>query len=373
MEPDWSLWVHDAKTGEPIRRLDPEGECPFSASVAGDGESKVTIVVNDAGYPWAPGEIADLFKPNDRLLVRWWGVNGGAHPGDLPFFAHKIDSWDYPLDEGKVTAYAIDLLTESKWRMVDGVGADKYSTLTITNRDAAGAVAQTIARMMQWWGPAGMYPIDLPADNPGTFSGSYPFWKGYSIYEILTEIKQAMGVEIYLRPYATAGGGVRFQTRVAPRVTIGSTLFHLDAARSPVAGITYRVDGSQQVTGLQGIGNGTGEDQETAAAGGVITIPIRDTKKSFDDLSGAALQQAVSAHYAANVEPIVQWDVGGFTIGDEYPPDVVGAASVLQIEVPTNADGSPFDPVIPAGIHTLRVVKVSGGNGRQLKPEVQLA
>ncbi|MFF7683157.1 hypothetical protein ACFZA2_10380 [Microbacterium sp. NPDC007973] len=373
MEPDWSLWVHDSVTGEPIERVDwAEGsDGPFSASIAGDGQSSILVYASsllnpDAAPGQENGRIASLFAPNLRFLVRWWGVNGGAHPLDDPLVAHKIESWDYDDDKGTVAVTAVDLIGEAAWRLVGGVAAEKDVTLTISGRSAAGAVRQTLARMMQW-GPEWVYPIDLPADGPGDFSGTYPFWKGFSIEEILDEIRKSEGVEIYLRPYATQSGGIRFQTRVGAPVTIGGAKFYLGAAETPISGVKYRIDGSRQVTGVRGIGNGTGEDQKTAwAGGGPFAIPIRDTKKSFDDMEGDALHRAVSQSFATGRQPIAQWDIGSFVIGADYPPELSAPGRVFNIEVHGN-------PVIPDGVHTLRVMAVSGGNGRQMKPEVQYA
>ena len=363
MAADWSLWVHDFQSGDPIKRVQIVDDAPWSTSIGGDGQSTITVATNDAEYPWEPGQVDDRFQPNRRMLVRWWGENGGAHPDDTVMCAHKIEEYDYDRDGGKVTVTAVDVLNESKWRLIDGVGASKYSTLTITNRSASGAVAQTLYRMMQWnaqW----TLPIDLPADGPGTFSETYVFWKGFLISEILDQIKKRMGVEVYLRPYATSTGGVRFQTRVGGPITIGGANFNLDAAESPIAGIHYRVNGAQQLTGLLGIGDGTGEVQATAYAGGIYNIPIRDTKKSFDDLSGDALQSAVTTHYLNNVHPVAQWDVASFTVDDDTPPELAAPGHVFNLEVYD-------DPVIPDGVHTVRVMSVSGGNGRELKPEVQ--
>lgn len=368
MEPEWSLWIHDS-AGNPLQRVDwAEGsDGSFKASIAGDEQSSIVISVNDGEAPWGPGQIADLFAPNKRLLVRWWGVYGGAHDGDTVMTAHKIQDYQYDRDAGTVSVNAVDfIMGETPWRLVGGVDASKLLNLTITGRSASGAVAQTLARAQQW-GIEWVWPVDLPADSPGDFSATYPFWKGYSIEEILGEISSRMGVEIYFRPYATQTGGVRFQTRVAAPVTIGGANFNLDADETPISGVKYRVDGSQQVTGILGIGNGTGEDQEMRwAGGGPFPIPIRDTKKSFQDMSGDALQQATNRSLNENRAPIVQWDIETFVISADYPPDIVAPGRVLNIEV-------HGDPVIPDGIHTLRVVSVSGGNGRLMKPEVQYA
>lgn len=355
---DWELWVHDAKTGAPVERVEPV-ESSWSTSIAGDGQSTETFVVNDAEQPWQPGELAGLFEPNDRLIARWWG--GEA------VLAQKIDDWDYDRDRGTVTVHTVDLLGEAEWRLIGGVHGGHgplVPPLTISNRSASGAIRAVLARMMQWntgWG----YPVDLPPDGPGAISGEWPFWMKHRISEIIQQIEDQSGAELFLRPYAVAGGGIRFQAHVAEPITIGASAFNLDAAESPLAGVHYRVDGKRQVTGVLGLGNGSGQDQETkwaGASGGLI--PVRDTKHSFPDLTGAALQGAVNAYVAANTGPIVQWSVGTFTIGDGWLPEHAAPGRVWEIE-------SYGDPVIPDGVHMLRVIKVSGGNGRQLTVEVQ--
>lgn len=364
MEPDWSLWVHDLITGDPRESLTLKlgADDSWSTSIDGDGQSTTTIVVNDADEPWTPEALDELLEPGERLIVRWWGPNGGSHSGDVVVYAHKIQSYDYDMDAGTVTITATDLIGEAEWRMVDAVLAPKNSVLTVTNRTPSGAVAQVFARMMQW-SPDWWFPIDLPADAPGDFSGSWIFWKQFTIAEILAEIRERTGVEIFLRAYGTEAGGVRFQVRVGAPITVGGINLNLGADESPIAGVKYRKDASQVLTGLLGIGNGTGEDQETRWAG-EPGAPIRDTKKSFNDLSGDALQQATTSYYLANRDPIVQWDIGAFVIGEQFPPDVALPGAVFNFEIYGN-------PVIPDGVHTLRVLAVSGSNGRQLKPEVQ--
>jgi hypothetical protein len=365
-EPEWSVWVHDAKTGEPRERLDLDltGDSPWSASIEGAGVSEVTIATS--GGLWTPALIEESFSPNNRLLVRWWGVNGGAHPDDVVVSAHKIDDYDYDRDAGTVKVSAVDLIEVAGWRLIGPVGSDPHLTLTITGRSAEGAVAEALDRMMQYGHPDWILPIDLPVNTPGEFSGEWVFWKKPLISDVLAEIRTRMGVEVYLRPYPTASGGVRFQTLVAGAIGTGGTLLHLDAEDSPLAGVHYRVNGSSQVTGLQALGQGTGEDQKTTYSGGVINCIIRDTSKDFGDLVGDALQDASNTHYARNINPVRQWSIGSVTVGEDFPPALVLPGAELRLEV-------YGDPVIPDDVHHLRVLSVSGGNGRQLKPEVENA
>lgn len=358
MEDDWRVTVHDAKSGAFVAEVQPQSST-WSTSLTGAGQSSETIVVNDAEQPWAQGEIAALFRPHDRLLCRSWG--------GVPIYAHKIEDYDYSKDAGTVTVAAVDLRAETDWRLVNGVSSVPTFALSVSNRSATGAIRAALNRMMYEGAyPDWVYPIDLPADGAGDITDKWEFWRKYRISDIIKQIEDRAGVETYFRPYATGDDGIRFQTRVAPAVTIGASTFNLDADESPLSGVHYKVDGKRQLTGLLGVGNGSGQDQETAWAGGVVNIPIRDSKQSFPDLTGAALQQATSAYYHANTSPLVQWSIGEFTVSGDWTPVHASPGRVWTVE-------SYGDPVIPDGAHVLRVISVSGGSGRELKVEVQSA
>lgn len=357
MEDEWRLTVHDAKSGNFVQAFQPtDSGSSWATSIAGDGTSTETIVVNDADEPWTPAAVASVFEPNDRLIARWWG--------DFCMYTQKIEKHSYDRDAGTLVVSTVDLIGETDWRLIDGVANPNTPTLDVVGRSGSGAIRAVLARMMQWE-PNWVYPIDLPPDGAGPVTASWPFWKKLRLSDIIKEIEDQTGVETFLRAYG-AGSGVRFQTLVAPKVTVGTSKFNLDAAESPLGSVKYTVDGARQVTGILGLGNGSGQDQETAWAGGIINVPIRDTKQSFPDLTGSALQAAVNAYYAENVLPVKQWSIGSFTIGDGWTPEHAAPGRVWSIE-------SHGDPVIPDGTVDLRVIKVSGGNGRELSVEVQSA
>ncbi|MDQ1174164.1 hypothetical protein QE430_002471 [Microbacterium testaceum] len=355
IELDWVLTVNDARTGTFIAYVDSSAST-WSTGIAPDGTSTETIKTDDAETPWGPGELAALFDPNDRLLVRWWG--------DVPVYAHKIEEFDYSRDEATVKLTACELLREADWRLVGQADADKYVTLTITNRSPSGAIRAALERM-QFWSVDWKYPIDLPADGAGDITDKWPFWKKNRISDIIKQIEDRAGVETYLRPYRTTGRDIRFETIVAKRITVGATYFDLDAEDLPLSGVHYKVDAKRQVTGIVGVGNGTGEDQETRWAGrGNFHIPIRDVTESFPDLTGDALQKAVDNYYAVNIFPITQWSIGEFILSNGHT--ITEALPARRWEVKSKGD-----PVIPDGIHALRVIKISGDNSRTVKTEVQ--
>lgn len=355
--PDWELTVHDAKTGNYLDRFEP-ADSSWSTAIASDGSTTETIYVGNP-EEWPPGRIDELFEPNDRLLARSFGSHC--------MYAQKVEDWAFHKDSGKLTVTTVDLSVETEWRMLGGVDGlapgNSVPPLVVTNQSALAAVGAAYARMMQWdekW----HYPIDIPAAAAGPISGTWEFWKKYRISDVIQQIAERAGAEVFLRPYRTSDGGVRFTIDVAPAITAGSSPMNLTADDCPISDITYRKSGVNQVTGLLGVGNGTGQDQETKWAGEPpYPIPIRDTKQSFPDQTEDGLQQATNSYFAANRNPLRQWSVGAFTISDAWPPSHVTPGRVWTVE-------SYGDPAIPNGVHSLRVIKVTGGNGLQLTPEV---
>jgi hypothetical protein len=299
-----------------------------------------------------------LFQPNARLLVLRWGTT--------VLGAWKIEDWDYNDDAGTITVTGVELVrNETKWRMTYGLSDYAGGTLSVTALSYSGAVRAIINRFISR-SPEWNYPIDLPADGPGGFSQTWEYWKKYTIEDLLVQM-ESEGFEVYFRAYLTAGHQLRYQTHVELRVILGSSAFHLQAEDSPLSGVHYRVNGAEQITGGQGVGEGTGQVQEVRYQGGPpFTIPIRDAKKQFPDLAGDRLQAATDAWFAEDRYPTVQWTVGSFTVSDEYPPDhaLTGRGWILQ---------SKGHPVFPDGAHSLRVIANSGTFGREIKTEVQSA
>lgn len=355
MKPE--LWVHDAISGNERAQVFPlESGARWSTNMGGTGDCSWSFRIDDPETGMSGDRVRELFLPNARML--------SLRLGD-EVLAWKVEGWDYSDDNKTVTVTGVELIrTESKMRMTYGLSLYEFGTLTVTNRSYSGAVRAIIFQLTQR-SPEWNYPIDLPADGAGGFSQTWEYWKKFTIEDLLVQIEQE-GVEIFFRPYLTSGRQLRFETIVGPKITIGQSAFHLQAEDSPLSGVHYRVDGSEQLTGVQGLGEGTGQDQEVAYTpnAGPFTIPIRDVKVSYADLKGARLQAAANASLEENRNLTVQWTVDTFTASDEYPPlhALTGRGWKLQ---------SQGHPIYPDGVHTVRVIAASGSFGMQIKTEVQ--
>jgi hypothetical protein len=351
----FELWTHDSITGNERGRVFPaEAGAQWSTNIGGTGTCSFRFVVNDAETGMGTGAIATTFQTNARMF--------SLREGSEVMGAWKIEDWDYDQDAGIVTVTGVELRNEAAWRMTYGVSGYTSGTLAVAARSYPGAVRAILARFMQWsadWA----YPIDLPPDGAGPFSATWEFWKKFTIEDLLKQIEDE-GYEVFLRPYLS-GTQLRFDTMVAPRVQTFMSYFHLQAEDSPLGGVHLKVSGSGQITGGQGVGNGTGQDQATAwAGGGPFLIPIRDAKKEFPDLEGARLQAATDAWFASVRNPTVQWTVGKFTVSDQYPAAHAATGRGWQLE-------SKGHPVFVDGVHPVRVIASSGSFSNVITTEVQ--
>ena len=354
-----SLWTHDAITGNERKAVTAKAVdqgTQWSMNVSGTGECSFVFAVEDTEDGLTLEKIRELFTPNSTHLSLRWGEASVIG-------AWKVEDWDFGDDESTVTVTGVEIRNETSWRMTYGVNQYEAGTLTVTNRSHQGAVRAILARFMQWspeWG----YAIDLPADGVGTFSQTWEFWKKLTIADLLKQIEDE-GYEILFRPYLTPSRQLRYEVLVAPRVSSGTSYFHLQAADSPLSGVRYKESGIEQLTGGQGTGTGTGQDQPVAWAGGPpYLIPIRDAQRQFPDLEGARLQAATDAWFAENQSVQSQWTVKTFTASDEYPATQAAVGQGWQLE-------SEKHPVFPSGRHGVRVISASGSWSNQINVEVQ--
>lgn len=352
--PELELWVHDAWTGDEVEQLRHlvEPGTSWSTNLTGTGECAFVVGAGEDHYRNA--DLARLFTPNARLLALRYGTT--------VLGAWKTEEYDYDEDSGTVTVTGNELRGETKWRMTYALSNVQAGTLIVENKSISGAVRAILARFMQWtsgW----HYPIDLPADGPGDFSAEWPWWKKFTIADLLAQIEEE-GYEVVLRPYLS-GRQLRFQTLVAPKVTHGQSYFHLQAEDRPLSGVRWKVSGMDQVTGVHGLGEGTGQDQATAVAGNMtFLIPARDVKVSFPDATGARLQAATDAARDAGRHPIEQWTVGAFTVSDTYGPEHALTGRAWRLD-------SKGHPVFPDGPHALRVIAAKGTWSKSISTEVQ--
>lgn len=363
----WRLKLFEARPGsEAIDVTNLVDKASWTSRLNGQGQGQHTLRMFGSGLSGAQGR--ELTRGNKYAIAQVWGSTVG-YAGVL-----TDDDWD---EESQT------LVLQSKemrahfapGRMAFGVNqyAPAGVALTITNRSHSGAV-RAVLQAVQAPSSEWVMPIDLPADGAGTFSARWRFEETLTWENMLQQI-EADGCEIAFRPYIAAGGQLRWQTIVAPKVSIGAATDL--AARAPgsiVTGLRVKRSAATIATGVLAFGKGQGQDKPHAYApstgSGATDEPVRDVKVTYQDIevpagdtaAQARLQAAANKEYAARRYPVEQWSFGLHVYGLGPAIALPGASLRLWVH------GSKR---IADGPHLKRVVALAGDWGMGVKPEVQ--
>lgn len=354
----WSYAIHDTRTGAHLMEAQPSA-CSWTRRLTGTGTGSVSFPLLDSETAIPRSTIRDLLKPTARTLVVKWDTHVA--------FAGMVTDTSYVRDTGVVTANVTEIRGLFVKRMTGGV--NQYGSpwdFSYTNRSAAGAARAILARAMA---PSSEWnlPIDLPANGAGDLSRQVDFYETMTISDLLAEVEDQSGATIDFRPYL-ASGVLRWDARaVGESQTFGVSDLPVSPAESRATGLTVKLNGAKQVTGILALGNGTGEDMLTAYAptggSGAVEIPVRDEKRESKDLkTTAGLQRFADAEYAkwSVVREQLSFKV---RLGDDMTPADVQPGRKLRMDVRN-------DPWIPDGVREQRVIALAGDMGLGVTPEV---
>lgn len=354
----WSYAIHDTRTGAHLMEVHPSA-CSWTRRLTGTGTGSVSFPLLDSATAIPRGTIRDLLKPTARTLVVKWGTHVA--------FAGMVTDTSYARDTGVVTANVTEIRTLFVKRMTGGV--NQYGSawnFSYSGRSAAGAARAILTRAMA---PSSEWelPIDLPANGSGSLSRQVDFYETMTISDLLQEVEDQSGTTVDFRPYL-ASGVLRWEARtVGASQTFGVSDLPVSPAESRVTGLTVKMNGTKQVTGVLALGNGTGEDMITAYAptggSGATEIPVRDEKREAKDLkTTSGLQRFADAEYAkwSHVREQMSFKV---RLGGDLTPIDVQPGRLLRMDVRR-------DPWLPDGVRQQRVIALAGDMGLGVTPEV---
>ena len=350
--------LFETLTGDPVEDVTiPEpylGE--WDTRLSGRGNGKHGFPLYGSGI--SRSLIRDISRGNKYTLAHLWG-------SDLVVYAGVIMRRRYIR-----RTHALELTTQElraaylNDRMLYGVPmyVPGGTVLTVTNRSHSGAVRAALTAVFAN-GPGWGLPIDLPADGSGSFSATWAHGERLKLEDHIAQIEQD-GCEVFFRPYINGSDQLRYETVVQTKVQFGTTTtLDADGPDSPVLDLVTEDDYAREMTGLLGFGKG-GLSAPTAWAGDISTagISVRDTWRTYPDLEGGRLQNAVNTDFDVTKEPTEQWSFG-VRIHPDGPATVLPGRK-LSLEISD-------DPFILDGPHALRVIGLRGNLGYTVIPEVQ--
>lgn len=356
----WEVWIHNTRSGSPERRI-PVASANWNRRLGSLGSGTHMFATRGSGLP--KSLINEITRGNKYTIVQRWGTHC-AYAGVIRDDGAPDNSPVLPIRSKELRSALFG------GRLPHGV--NEYTpggvALGVTNRSWGGALravlnAATKGGIVPGW----ELPIDLPADGAGGFNAQWLFEEGLFVEDQIKQIEDD-GAETDLAPYITAAGYLRYTTRVAQTITVGSPF--LLAARAPgsiVTNLEPRHDVAAQRTGVLAFGNGTGQDRLWAYApqtgDGIRDMPVQDVQVTFPDITDQTrLQAAADAEFRRRNYPVEQWGIE-LHIGG-YGPQIADAGSLLDVHV----YGSER---IPDGVHHLRSIGLSGDLSMKVTPEVQ--
>lgn len=360
----WSVWVVNNHNG--VRRFRPPvKDFSWARSMNGGSSGNSSLQLTDELT--SKLQYKDLSEPLRRVWVACWS---DARHDEYPVFAGTVQDREYDRDSGVLSMPLQDVWKALQGRLVRDRAASNIVTAKLTYSNLA---LETLARYAI---EAGMgTPSNdwlLPFTFPTAKSGSHArTWQGFdfeTVSDVLDELmKTAGGPDIDFRPFwgaPTSDPQLYYGARLG--VLTGSTWsYNLSAPDCALTRVKYLESGADVVTHEIATGDGSEKNLRLAHGRtdglgyGVERVTAYSSVKKVSELQGLADSARASLSTTT-----AQWS---FSIPTAGVTDADG-----RLVSPCVADlrlGDVFriisknDPMIPDGVHTLRLIRFSGNLG----------
>lgn len=358
----WRFHLVDTNTGVKHREVYPKsGRWRTVANGAGDGEHNFSLV--DPATKLAPNVWRDMTVPWAVTLVVSWN--------DSALYAGLIMRHTWNAQTGTLSVSHREVRAIATRRMLYGVGPyDPFADIVIENKSNRGLARSYVFYALINGTPRWQLPIVLPDDEAGGWTERIERWRFRTLEDLLRSVQEADGgPDIHFQPRWTSAGKLEWVLMLGtPRLTATSIEVNVTAPESPVVGFQQVTDAAQQLTGLWGLGEGSGPDMLVSPQplpDGGRPIPFLDTSRPFKDIKEQARLDTMSAEsMRSSREPTVQWTFG--LRGAEWMPRVGVGTSVRWHHM-----GDAFMERTPDGGRVSYVVGVSGDMSLELGLELQ--
>ncbi|MDR2294680.1 MAG: hypothetical protein LBE05_05700 [Microbacterium sp.] len=290
----WFVWLHDSVTGDfrhDLSHLLAGGSA--DDALAGTGSGTVTLQGNavlPAGVMTGAQAYAAIKDDGASEIVIGMRDASGVVVS-IGFAAYVMKKW---VSNGQITL-TVDqaprrFMTERfTFCMSDFASGD----FQIIGKSIEAAVASVIARSML----CGPLPIDIgPTTGSGGFTADVSRWEITTMEDLLVRIEK-YGAEIRFEPYLTPTRQLRFNVRVATKITGPVRVISVTAAATPIVDYEAGTDSRRQLTGtfVSGKGMGSRLPYGWAGTGADPGAPIRDAYRSGADTDNTNVLMAAAA------------------------------------------------------------------------------
>lgn len=364
----WTYWIVLTRTG--ARQLQVfSSKAPWSRMLNDGGKGSTMFQL---GVPTFPVDYDTYTQPWKYSIVYCW--NGA------PIYWGVITGRRWSRARRQLTVRHSDirfLLTRRYPFGASSYWADEPNhlpgSLTITNKSLRAIAGKVVEQGCI--GPSAIYslPIVLPSlTEVGTHSRTYQNYHFRTVADILKELQDIEGgPDIDFEPRDAAGGGFELLMRTgapAPNERISGSVFDfvMTSSHPRLHEVEYDEDGTDQLTGQFGIGEGSERDMRVGGdgVGAGATIPALDAAEYYKlEASEPILAAYGTAAVATNGGPTKQWEYS-FLATEEPGLQNLRMGSILRL----HWDG---DPDRPDGWVNTRLISMSGTESHDVVLDVQ--
>lgn len=352
----WNVWVVNTVNGVRRKQL-PVSAFSWDRVLNASGSGQVTIQLRDKVVSQLP--YMDLTAPLTRTVVLSWdrkAVYGGI-----------IWAREYDRDAGTMTLTVADIWSMLAARLALDRGATNIAAgiLTWSGMSLATLCAKAVQAGFTTPSNDWLLPIVYPASVSGSASKT---WYGYDFPVVSDVLDELMSVEggpdIDFAPEWSEGAEPTFRWVMrAGALKDGAWEWNLAAEKSGVTGLTWKQDASKVTTSAVGRGEGSEKNVihkrvQANGLGYALERVVAANQKTV-----AAVEEHARGYLATYQTPTEQWSMG--IQADGHVP-VTGLQLGGRVRL-----WSSGDPVIPDGLHVLRLIQFSGDLGLSVKFGVQ--
>ncbi|MDF2047281.1 hypothetical protein P2P98_14030 [Microbacterium sp. Kw_RZR3] len=346
----WRFWIVNTVTGERRREVFPKaGRWQTMLNGVGDGEHSFRLDDTDTQLPrdmWR-----SLSLPWASTLVVCWG--------DLPVYAGVILRRTWTSSSSTLVLSHKEFRVVATKRMLYGVGPyDARATLTIANKSNRGLARAFAFHALIDGGDRWRLPVALPPDETGEWTREIERWQFRTLESLLSEVQESDGgPDIHFRPRWTGAGTLEWELRLGtPRLTGPTLNVNVSATESPATNFTEIGDATMQLTGLWGLGEGSGAGRLVSAQPMPegSPVPFLDTSRTFSNIDQQdRLDSITTESLQTSREMTDQWGFG--LKGGDWPEKAIPGATVHWFH-----QGDRFVQPTPEGGATSYLIGVSG-------------
>lgn len=291
-------------------------------------------------------DIFGRFRPRDRVLSVL--ANG------VPVYHGLILDTDYQPATKEITVTHKDVreLAANRWMHGINGSSQTFNWTGLSPRGLATRVARLAftANFSAAW----PLPISVPADEAGTKSLKFYGYEFRTAESLLTDISEMSGgPDVEFQPTIDGDGRFGWEFLVGDPYLSGPTLeYHLQAPESPLKNVNVKTIGSEKITGVHAIGEGSewkmvrGGAAEPSASG-----LSRDTKLTLKDKKLAQVNDRAEGYLNGRRSTYQQWT---FDLNaDDVNAHLLRIGSIVRIE-------SRGDPWISDGWTEHRILGFGG-------------